>query len=288
MKTALSKGEVRPPIHVFGYGDSYSDKSTFAATFPYPTLVWFMDGLGMELPYRRRFVDRLGCTERQWRGPEKFPITSYEKDGKELCRIEFFNNVNPSVNCRAFPKYLDRMQRFAHEREHKQWKTGVLDGCTGFVDAAYEYQEFGVNPGEADQLQMRWAANVTNNAHGVIKGLSFQPINIVILCHIMPIKVPVKIGRDAPPPHPTQRGESEYQDTFMRTIALPGRLGKNINVVASKFPEFYRFYVPEEGGPAKLQTRPKDGWVAKTQIPAPDGVLPRYANLWKGESTDEA
>lgn len=41
----------RPWLHVLNYGDSGSGKSTFAATFPKPMIVFMWDPLGKEMPY---------------------------------------------------------------------------------------------------------------------------------------------------------------------------------------------------------------------------------------------
>lgn len=40
-----------PPIHVLVYGDFGSGKSTFAATFPKPQLIFCFDAYGKEMPY---------------------------------------------------------------------------------------------------------------------------------------------------------------------------------------------------------------------------------------------
>lgn len=41
------------PLHLLLYGDTGSGKSTFAATFPKPMLVWCFDPHGKDMPYRR-------------------------------------------------------------------------------------------------------------------------------------------------------------------------------------------------------------------------------------------
>ena len=45
--------EQQQPVHLLLYGDTGSGKSTFAATFPKPMLVWCFDPHGKDMPYKR-------------------------------------------------------------------------------------------------------------------------------------------------------------------------------------------------------------------------------------------
>lgn len=274
------KNTLDKPVHVFVYGDVASQKSTFAASFPPPILVLFTDGLGMEEPYRRRFLAR-SCKERHWRGEQGQSCISFTRDEKEICRVEMYHNTSPAMNCQAFPRLHARLQHLATPEEMRQWRTCVLDGCTGLIDIALEYQEFEVNPGAADDKQLRWLANVTNNAHAILKGLSYLPLNVVVISHIQGEKTVMRVGREASaaPIHPLQRGLTEFQDAYVRSVALPGRLGRNINIVASRYPEFYRAYI-DDNGAARLQTEPNGEWVAKsTVLGVRTGIRPRYSDM---------
>jgi len=78
----------RPPLHAIAYGDSGAKKSTMAATFPKPMLVWMFDPWGKELPYVRRGTRRDGGTDVH--GTPITEVMSKRDPDKLLVRIEHY------------------------------------------------------------------------------------------------------------------------------------------------------------------------------------------------------
>lgn len=255
-----------PPIHVICYGDSGSGKTSFAATFPKPLLVFQWDSADKETPYRRNpatgedrgEISGLGTTE--WGSPY-YDVTS-TKTGKLLIRVERFVNVNAEEYPDAYIQFLKRMAAFG--AEYGDWATVVIDSVTFMELSARMAQQFILNKTTKEPRQ--WWAGATDDLERMLM-LRFAnlPMNVVVVCHI----------------------DKQTQDFFgrnLQTMSAPGRLSKGL---PAAFGEIYYTFPQRDANTSVsywLQTRSDLQHVAASQIGAPDPCPTAYAALWTGQA----
>lgn len=252
----------RPPIHVMDYGDPGTGKSKFAATFPKAMLVFMFDPHGKDIPY---WIDAQQVGELQ-----EYPLGETKIVYRDVVcadgpiRIEYHHETNLD-RPQAYTTFLARMS-FLH-MEYDQWKTIVTDSTTFMELVARKNNEINLNPMEKFQKgtdTRQWFAGSTDDLENmlVIRYASL-PMNTVVLCH-------------------ESKEMAQISGEMIKGPAVPGRLAKK-NILAASFQEQYRsFTYRGEDGRLNyaLQTVNRDGFLATTQIGAPDPVYPHYESLW--------
>lgn len=238
----------RIPLHTLVYGDSGSGKSTFAATFPKPMLVFSFDPRGKEIPYLTH-----GATV-----DDGHNTNVVEKDtGKLLTRVERYGD--PGTDWTAYSRFQERMATFAVE--YPMWRTVVIDSVTYMELAARKQQQYILNPSSRDPRQ--WYGGSTEQLEEMLMiRFGSLPMNVVVVAHI-------------------DEDKDEVHGTYVRNPSAPGRMRKRM---ASGFPEFYRAYCQFVGENNervfRLQTVTSKLYQASSQIHAPDDCTPHYENLW--------
>lgn len=247
------------PIHTLLYGDSGSGKSTCAATYPKPILVWAFDPPGKDTPYLNRGesgelqTDDLGTPIRD--------VLS-RKTGKLLIRVEHYVDRD-FKEAEAYHRFLTRMTHF--QTEYADWATVVFDSVTFAELCARKWFQYKLNPTAKDGRQ--WFGGSTDLIEEMLMGrLAALPMNVVVCAHV-------------------DEDKDELHGTFVRTPKMPGqRLRKG---VMAAFSEVYRTFITtdEQGQRVHLlQTRGDKQWAASSQINAPDPCWPDYKALWEAQS----
>lgn len=249
-----------PPTHTLAYGDSGSGKSTFAATYPKPELVWMWDPWGKETPY----LNRGDATDVQIDDATGTPYRDVisRKTGKLLIRVENYLDTD-FKQPEAYHRYLTRMTRF--QQEYADWATVVFDSVTFAELTARKWHQYGLNPTAKDGRQ--WFGGSTDLIEEMLMGrLAALPMNVVVCAHV-------------------DEDKDELHGTFVRTPKMPGqRLRKG---VMAAFSEVYRAFITknEQGQRVHLlQTRGDNLWASSSQIGAPDPCYPDYKSLWEGQA----
>jgi len=261
-----------PPIHAMVYADTGVGKSTFAATFPKPMLVWFFDPHGKDLPYRKGAQGEVLPDG----GLQSYPIMvgngqaelTYRDvqhpDG--VVRIEYMHDHDidqPNVIS------LFRYRLAAFHQEYASWKTVVTDSVTFMELAARKWEEKVMNPMTkfakgTDTRQ--WFAGSTDTLEEIlIMRFASLPMNVVICCHI-------------------DERRNEISGEILRGPFAPGRLSKRGELSAA-FQEQYHMYTArneQDGSMVRYVQTVNDGhWIATTQINAPNNCYPHYLSLWQ-------
>lgn len=252
----------RPIVHAFDYGDLGMGKSTFAATWPKPLIVWCFDYEGKDMPYRK------GCLSDT--GVLAYPITDrlsvpyrdvMHKDG--VVRIEYYRDEDPEAPT-AYSMFLARMGMF--HREYEQWVTGVLDSVTFMELAARCWAEL-LNPIEpftkGSDTRQHFAASTTMLERMLVQRFGNLPMNVLTLAHVSTDK-------------------NEVSGEILRGPSAPGRLSAK-NELAGAYQELYHACkVKGQDGVEtwQLQTRSGGGFIATSQIDAPNPCWPSYESLW--------
>lgn len=252
----------RMPLHAVLYGDSGSGKSTGAATFPKPMLVFSWDPFGKETPYLRYGTPsalaeypELGIKYRSIVGP----------DGTEIIRIEYYHDVNPAAPV-AYSRFLKRLAYI--EDELPNWATVALDSVSFFEICARKLYQYVLNPSVKDPRQ--WYAASTEQLEEVLMiRFGAFPNNVVVCCHI-------------------DEKTDEVSGEIVRNPAAPGRMSKRL---PAGYTELYHTYTLRErnqqGQPTgnlhyQWQTQSDGIFSASSQIPAPNPCAPTYESLWVG------
>jgi hypothetical protein len=239
------------------YSDPITGKSTFAATFPKPMLVFFFDGYLKDSPYLDKGFDGgEGITE------DGTPYRDVVDDkGDLLIRVMYLHDENPERPS-AYKRFLNLMNSL-NPVERQRWETIVVDSMSAMSRANMVMHQFDLNPSYKDPR--KWYADVADYIERIITRFSgIRDVNIVMLCHI-------------------SRKMDEASGGYMRTIKLPGRLGLD---GPDTFPEIYRLYVEQGTGRRLLQTqKSSDSWLAGSQFcKAPTPCEPRYSAVWSNWS----
>src|SRR3989304_5706784 len=127
----------RPFAHAIFYGDSGGGKSTGAATWPKPMIVFFFDPFGKEMPYLKR--GDYGDLEAYADGTPFRRVFSKKQPDREIIRIEHYIDPEPE-HPEAFVRFRNRMRDFQHE--YAIWKTAVVDSVTFMELAARKFSQY--------------------------------------------------------------------------------------------------------------------------------------------------
>ncbi len=259
---------VKPPIHALIHGETGSGKSTFAATFPKPMLVILFDSFGKHLPYVK--AGKAGERVTYNIGDQvEIPYQDIQCDDG-IIRVEFYHDMDID-NPTSFRYYRTRMAALQNEMD--DWKTLITDSVTYMELSARKLEEKVMNPlppgasryGKGGGHDARtWYGGATDALEEMLcvryAGL---PMNVVVICH-------------------TNKKKDVRGGEFLQGGWVPGRLYER-SLLASSFQEQYRCYtVGNEAGTRDhyIQTQNRDGFMATTQIDAPDPSHPYYKDLW--------
>lgn len=247
------------PIHTLVYGDSGSGKSTFAATYPKPMLVWMWDPWGKETPYLKRGEPSNVAMD----SATPYRDVTSRNTGKLLVRVEYYLDAD-FTSPEAYHRFLTRMARL--QQEYDQWATCVFDSVTFAELTARKWHQYALNRTAKDGRQ--WFGGSTDLIEEMLMGrLAALPMNVVVCAHV-------------------DEDKDELHGTFVRTPKMPGqRLRKG---VMAAFSEVYRACITKDEQGQRthvLQTRGDNQWAASSQIGAPDPAYPDYKALWQPEVT---
>ena len=175
-----------------------------------------------------------------------------------MTRIEYYHDENSELP-EAMQLFRYRMAIF--QAEYANWATVVTDSLTFMELSARKLEEKVMNPMEkfakgTDTRQ--WFAGSTDSLEEMIVWrFASLPMNVLTLCHI-------------------DERKNEVSGEILRGPSAPGRLSKR-GLLMAAYQEQYHLYTVrnEQGGLIhQMQTQNRDGWVATTQIGAPDPCYP--------------
>lgn len=247
----------RLPIHALIYGDAGTFKSTFAATFPKPMLVWNFEGLGNDAPYLRCGTpsqllvnEELGFYFRSVMNPK----------GEEIIRIEYYHDPNEEEPS-TWDRYRTRMATFIGEYSH--WQTVVFESVDFADVACRNAQRFFYNPTAKEPRQ--WRAETTDQLENLLK-MRFGgfPMNVITIAGI-------------------SEKQDEISGVFVRNPSAPGRLQKALPRAYAEVYHTYTIQDPDDRNKfiPQVQTQIGNGFVAKsTLLNAPNPCWPSYDALW--------
>lgn len=266
------------PIHVLVYGFSGSMKTTLAASFPAPIYVCMFDAMGQDEPFVRE-----GDRVERSTSVNGVPIKRVFLGKKLIAELHFYHDVD-ETRPNAWDDFTMEQKLFVPT----DWATWVGDSVTEAAEAALFEQQYHV--GKTLNNPMLWRAGATDQMSVAFKTrLKRYDCNVVVCAHIAQkyVNIP-SFSKGQPSQRVDKRIESaESSDdgaaTLVRGLAAPGRLARDGGLM-SQFQECYRSYVTtDEKGKHhfRLQTENDGDFIAKTQIPAPDGCEPHYDALWE-------
>lgn len=255
--TAVSAlaGETSSYGHFLIYGDSGSGKSTSAATWPKPMLVFMWDPHGKDIPYLKRgqpgprLVDAYGT-------PYQEVLST--KSGETIIRIEHYIDLDP-LKPQAYARFL---RRLSDGGEFPEWRTVVLDSVTFMELMARKYAQYTLMPNSKEPRQ--WFASSTDTLEEVLMvRFGALPQNVVVLAHI-------------------DEDKDELNGVYLRNPMAPGRLRKRS---PAGYSEVYRAYVRRDTNGEReylWQTRSDNMYSATTQLDAPDPCVQHYTAIFGG------
>ncbi len=260
-------------IHAIIYGVTGTGKSTFAATFPGPGLVFLFDPVDKSGPYLRAG------------NPQ--PLAQHEfaqyrdvlnKRGQLRWRIERYNDTSlgrlnkkglPEVG--AYQNFRNRVDQLYDELHQGVWQSIVVDSVTYMELAARKLEQYKLNPNAVGQGKQQWWSGSAETLEEMLMCVfSNFPCNVVVIAHTGSDKKKIKGGGDS----------------LLYSVSAPGRLAQNL---PTGYGETYRAYVTEdENGRERyqLQTRGSDDYFAGSQVGAPNPCEPRYKCLFGGRSAE--
>jgi hypothetical protein len=198
-----------------------------------------------------------------------------------LIEIHYYHDVE-ETNPNAWNDFTTEQKAFVPT----DWATWVGDSVTEAAEAAKYEQQFAVNK---NGNMMQWAGGATDQLSIHFKSrLKSYDCNVVVCAHVAQkyVNVP-SFSKGVPATRVDKRIESAESSEdgnvqLVRGLSAPGRLARDGGLM-SQFQECYRAYVVTDSKGTRhfrLQTENDGEWVAKTQIPAPDGCEPHYDALW--------
>lgn len=259
----------KPYLKCLVYGEPGAGKTSFAATFSKPMLVWQFDPHGKDSPYmkgaNRKFLPASQVGDLQWwdfgNGTGIFYRDVQHDDG--LVRIEYYHELHSFRQPTAAALFHMRLAMF--HKEYDQWQTVSIDSLTGLelvLRKEYEYKLL-VNPEETEKAkydQRHWYGGSYHDLEELLAGrFPSMPMNVIAICHIH-IKETGLVG-----------------DEVVKLLSLPGQLKKT---AARNWQEYYRSFVAGER--YLLQTKSGNMYYAATQIEAPNPCDASYEALWGG------
>jgi hypothetical protein len=244
------------------YGETGTKKSTFAATWPKPMIVFAFDPHGKDMPYWKGAQD-VGELQSYSLG-DTYIIYRDVIHADGVIRIEYYHDHDVE-HAAAYSTFLGRMSIF--HTEYANWATCVTDSIT-FMELVSRKNNERMNPMQkfAKGTDIRqWFAGSTDDLENmlVIRYAS-MPMNTLIICH-------------------ESKEMSQMSGEMLKGPAAPGRLSKK-QVLNCAYQEQYRSFTHRgEDGVLQyyLQTQNRDGFIAASQIGAPDPVYPHYESLWE-------
>jgi hypothetical protein len=259
-----------PAIHAMLYADTGVGKSTFAATFPKPMLVWCFDPHGKDWPYRK---DEKGNTMKD-SGLLQYPIqvgngavnVTYRdvQHPQGVVRIEYYHDEDIE-NPTAINTFRYRLAMLHHE--YANWKSIVTDSITFMELSARKWEEKVMNPmtkfAKGTDTRQWFAGSTDTVEELVVMRYASLPMNVVICCHI-------------------DERRNERSGEILRGPFAPGRLSKRGELSAAFQEQYHMFTARNENGQMIrfVQTINDGDWIATTQIDAPDNCFPHYLSLW--------
>lgn len=256
--------EIRPSLHVLCYGDSGSGKTTFAATFPKPMLVFAFDPRSKALPYLNQ-----GTVEPEIVDPQGTPVrVVLNGKNRAIVQVEHYNDdtFDPAVlaargQSYAYQRFLTRLSVL----DWSEWATIVIDSVTFAELSVRKMNQYYLNPTTKEPRQ--WFGASTDALEEILMiRFGGYPGNLVTICHV-------------------DEDKDEVFGQFVRNPMAPGRLRKKL---ATAYGELYHMdvKVDQKGKIAyQLQTRPNASYNACSRINAPDPCAPSYRALWDGATT---
>lgn len=258
----------REVIHCLVYGDSGSQKTTFAATFPKPMLVLAFDSLSKMTPLRRR-GRRAPVFFDEKKGLQVEQVLSSKDEGKAVIQIEYFADVDIKAGssevyaCELFDR---RFSQVYAEMIQGKWATVVLDSLTQLEYAIRKADQYKFNSTTQSGNKQDGRQHSAASAEGIEEvafALARFNSNVVVTAHVKAEPV-------------NERGVMTY---------MPEAPGKRSRTLASIYGETYYAQWTEEG--TVLQTNRTNKYMACTAINAPDGCLPHYDTLWENYKLEQ-
>ena len=126
------------------HGDSRAGKSTSAATYPTPQLVWMWDPYGKEMPYKKRWLAEGGQIhqqEDQFGTPVEYVLGA---DGQLKVQIEHYIDTDPRKPA-AYERFLQRVDAFG--KDMAAWQLGRSSWTAlRFEIASRKWSQYKLNP----------------------------------------------------------------------------------------------------------------------------------------------
>lgn len=258
----------RPLIKCLVYGDPGAGKSTFAATFPKPMLVFAFDPPGKDSVYwdYGNVTELLDLSENSGiKGLEGVQVLG-RKTGNPLIQIEYYLDEDPSAPVGA-SRFRSRMSGLHHH--YSEFKTVVVDSVTFAEMTIRYYDKYKKNPGTKEPRQ--WFAASTDGVEELIgvRLPSLKTLNVVTICHV-------------------DEEKEDMHGHAIRTVKAPGRMRKGL---PAAYAEVFRMYVqePKSGETSDksywLQTQSSSMWTAASRMrPVPPNPCgPTYKALFGEE-----
>lgn len=256
------------PRAFFVYADPGSMKSTFASTFPKPALVLAFDPYSKLEPYRRR--GKPGKTLYDGDTPVEFVMSTVVERAAIIQIEQYYDENYHDLNRNfAWERFQSRIPSIHSEVKKGQWATVVLDSLSTLELCIRKFEEYKNNPQSKlgnKQDARQWYGSSGAAIQEVCYNLGWLPyVNVVVLAHV----------RMTP---------DRIRDTIYWSPEMPGTYTRK---VPGLFPEIYYIHFNPNAEPGKqhyLQTHNDGVYIASTQIPVPNGILPRYSALWNHET----
>jgi hypothetical protein len=247
----------RPDIHVAGYGEPGSRKSTTFSTFPQPIVVAHFDAVGKDMPYWK--LGKIGDLQRDKRGIEFREVVS---KGNLAARIEYYQD--PLVDRpQAASTFLERLNRLPKEIDKGECRTFCFETVTSSALKARKMYQYDLEPDRKDPR--KWYGGAVDVLEEVLLiQLPGMQCNVCVGLHVSKERI-------------------EAEGTVLRAPFLPGRLMESF---ASQWPEIWRFYIERDRKNPQdkqgwIQTASDERWSATSMIEAPDPCEQDYAAVWK-------
>lgn len=241
--------------HGILYGDAGVGKSTAMASMASaerPLCVALFDALGKDIPYHLRgregvalcpdqLTDRWGTRYREVR----------DSAGHLLVRIEYYHDVQYDAP-EAVARFRERVNRVAREHERGNLWGFVLDSVTSAALRFRKYDQYVENVGARNTMQ-HYGAETDQVENMVLLHLPQLPCTVGITMHVSKTKI-------------------EAEGTMVRAPSIRGR---NLEQLATQWPEIYRVWVDKDDTGAKVrrfQTENDEKWLATSVLGVPDGA----------------
>jgi len=191
--------------HWILYGDSGSGKSTSAATWPGPKLVFAFDPWGKEMPYKKALMEAGGSLTMQ--DDALGTPVEYVLDAQGALQVQIEHYIDTDARKpSAYSRFMQRMDQFA--REWDDWRTGtvILDSVTFMELAARKWAQYVLNPTTKEPRQ--WFASSTDMLEEMLMiRFGSLPMRVVVIAHI-------------------DEDKDEVNGEIIRNPCAPGRLRK--------------------------------------------------------------